>query len=70
MAQFASTGNAGCLKNTLQWYSKCYCLASVTKTFTLLLAHIEALDTSYMPSYVLDTAQPTCFTGVTTKLIY
>jgi hypothetical protein len=25
----------GVLKGALQWYSKCYCLASVTKTFTL-----------------------------------
>jgi hypothetical protein len=25
----------GVLKRALQWYSKCYCVASVTKTFTL-----------------------------------
>jgi hypothetical protein len=29
------TGNAGCLKMALQWYSKCYCVASVTKMFRL-----------------------------------
>jgi hypothetical protein len=28
-------GNAGCFKWALQWYSKCYGVASVTKTFTL-----------------------------------
>jgi hypothetical protein len=27
--------NTGCLKKTLQWYSKRYCVASVTKTFTV-----------------------------------
>jgi hypothetical protein len=25
----------GVLKRALQWYSKCYCVASVTKTFKL-----------------------------------
>jgi hypothetical protein len=29
------TGNIGCFKNTLLQYSTCYCVASVTKTFTL-----------------------------------
>jgi hypothetical protein len=29
------TVNAGCFKKALQYYSKCYCVASVTKTFTL-----------------------------------
>jgi hypothetical protein len=30
-----STGNAGVSKRALQWFSKCYFLASVKKTFTL-----------------------------------
>jgi hypothetical protein len=28
-------GDAGCFKKFLQWYSKCYSVASVTKKFTL-----------------------------------
>jgi hypothetical protein len=30
-----STGNVGCFKKALQGYSKCYCVSSVMKTFTL-----------------------------------
>jgi hypothetical protein len=27
--------NTGCFKRALQWYSKCYCVATVTKRFAL-----------------------------------
>jgi hypothetical protein len=29
------TSNAGCFKLALPWYSKCYCVAIITKTFAL-----------------------------------
>jgi hypothetical protein len=40
-----STGNADCLKKSfiLVWYSKCYCVVSVTKTFILNTLHAQHL---------------------------
>jgi hypothetical protein len=42
-----STGNLGCFKTALEWFSKCYCVASVTKTFTPKSIHTICRSTPW-----------------------